>query len=247
MRILTFILLICFNATLAQVPNDSYELLWQDDFTGRHLDYKKWNYKSLGERRDAINVRNCATVQNGYLALRTEIVNDTINSVMLSTQHKFETTFGYFEVKCKLQHEEGHWSAFWLQSTIFGRFIGDVQRSGAEIDIFEYFPNKPKQIHHTLHYDGYKEHHKVRHKVVKDRKFKKNAWHTFGLEWTPDYYIYYIDGEAQFKVDEGISHRNQYIILSLEVGEQAGDIRKAKLPDYFIIDYVKVYKQKSPD
>lgn len=226
----------------AQAPNDHYKLVWQDQFNGHHLDTKKWSYRSLGERRDAYNVRRCVTVQKGFLALRTEEKNDSIFSAMISTQNRFETSYGYFEIKCLLPHEIGHWSAFWLQTPDIGKYIGEPAKAGAEIDIMEYFTNRPKQIHQTLHYDGYQEHHKIIHNVVRSKRFKQNNWHTFGLEWTPTSYTYYIDGEATFTVTEGISQRDQYIILSLEVGEQAGDISKANLPDYFIVDYIKVYK-----
>ena len=240
---LTFIFLVAVSLN-AQVPSDNYELVWEDEFEGEYLNANNWNYRSLGPRRDALNVRRCATVQKGLLALRTEEKNDSVYSVMLSTQNKYETTYGYFEVKCLLPRVTGHWSAFWLQTPIMGEYIGEPDKAGAEIDIFEYFPNKPKQIHHTLHYDGYEEHHKVKHKIVKHKRFTKNNWHTFGLEWTPDSYTYYIDGEAQFTVKEGVSQRDQYILLSLEVGEQAGKMHKNTLPDYFIVDYVKVYKVK---
>ena len=33
----------------------------------------------------------------------------------------------------------------------------------------------------------------------------------------------------------------QYMLLSDEIGSWAGDITKAKLPDRFLVDYVRVY------
>jgi hypothetical protein len=33
----------------------------------------------------------------------------------------------------------------------------------------------------------------------------------------------------------------EYILLSDEIGNWAGDIAKAKLPDQFCVDYVRVY------
>lgn len=245
MKYYLIILFFCFNSIslLSQAPNEQYKLIWEDNFDGLTLDETKWDYRSLGKRRDAFNVERCATLQNGYLALRTESKNDTIFSTMLSTQNKFETTYGYFEIRCLLQQETGHWSAFWLQSNILGKYIGDPAKSGAEIDIYEFLPNKPKQIKQTVHWDGYKEHHKNKHKTVKNRKFNLTEFHTFGLEWTPTHYTYYIDGKPTFTVKEGISKKDQYIIVSLEVGDWAGSINKANLPDYLIVDYIKVYQK----
>jgi hypothetical protein len=34
------------------------------------------------------------------------------------------------------------------------------------------------------------------------------------------------------------------MILSLEVGEWAGDIAEAELPDSLVVDYVRVYQRK---
>lgn len=239
----SLIICILFFSVKSQVPSSDYQLVWEDNFDGQELDNTKWRHRSLGERRKAFNIRDCATVQKGYLAIRTETKNDSIFSSMLSTQGKFETTYGYFEIRCLLQQEIGHWSAFWLQSDNFGEYIGDPAKSGAEIDIYEFLPNKPRHIHHTVHWDGYGPHHKNKHKTIKKKHFNLNEFHTFGLEWTPTHYTYYIDGEPTFTVKEGISMKNQYIIVSLEVGDWAGKIKKSELPDYLIVDYVKVYKK----
>ena len=237
--------LLCYSlfTIQSQVPSENYKLVWEDDFNGLELDKDKWSPRSLGHRRDAFNVAKNATVQNGYLALRSENINDTIFSSMISTQNKFETTYGYFEIRCLLQQEIGHWSAFWLQSQIIGEHIGSPDKGGAEIDIYEFLPNKAHQIHQTVHWDGYGKHHKNKHKTVKNKKFNLNEFHTFGVEWTPTYYTYYIDGEPTFTVKEGISKRDQYIIVSLEVGDWAGEIQKENLLDYLIVDYIKVYKK----
>ena len=39
----------------------------------------------------------------------------------------------------------------------------------------------------------------------------------------------------------GVCQVPEYIKLSDEIGDWAGDIKKAKLPDAFLVDYVRVY------
>jgi hypothetical protein len=39
----------------------------------------------------------------------------------------------------------------------------------------------------------------------------------------------------------GVCQVPQYMLLSDEIGPWAGDITKAKLPDRFLVDYVRVY------
>jgi hypothetical protein len=54
-----------------------------------------------------------------------------------------------------------------------------------------------------------------------------------------------VDGKETWRTDKGVSHRPEYMILSLEVGEWAGDISKAELPDHLYVDYVRVYKNSA--
>ena len=53
-----------------------------------------------------------------------------------------------------------------------------------------------------------------------------------------------VNVKETWRSDKGISHRSQYIILSLEVGKWAGDIAQAQLPDRLHADYVRVYQRQ---
>ena len=67
------------------------------------------------------------------------------------------------------------------------------------------------------------------------------GWHTFGLWWKPDEYIFYVDGKETWRTKKAVSQVSEYIKLSDEIGDWAGDIKKATLPDQFLVDYVRVY------
>jgi beta-glucanase (GH16 family) len=195
---------------------------------------------ACGRRRDAINVKEAVTLDGrGHLVLTTNKVGGKYHTGMIGTQGVFERAFGYFECRVKLQTALGHWSAFWLQSPRLGKVIGDTKRSGTEIDIFEYLVNKGDRIQHTLHWDGYGKDHKSAAHVHKRAGLSK-GWHTVGLEWKKDEYVFYVDGKETWRTNKGVSHTPQYIILSLEVGKWAGDIAKAKLPNSVYFDYVRV-------
>jgi beta-glucanase (GH16 family) len=234
------------NSYCQSIPIENYELFWNDEFEINTLDESKWTHRSLGPRRDAINIKSAIAIHEaGHLVITTERVGGKYYTGMVSTDGKFMTTFGYFEAKVYLQKERGHWSAFWLQSPTKGREIGNVKDSGAEIDIFEYLGNKRKRVQHAIHWDGYKkEHLKSKSKKIKDKTLK-SGWHTFGLLWTAEEYVFYVNGNETWRTSEAISQRPQYIILSVEVGNWAGKIHRANLPDSFLVDYVRVYKPKS--
>jgi len=224
---------------------DKYELAWSDEFEGGELDMGKWGYRGLGPRRDAVNVREAVSLNGrGQLILTTERSNGQYHTAMIGTQDKYETAFGYFECRVRLQSQLGHWSAFWLQSPSLGNPVGDPKKAGTEIDIFEYLRKDGARVHHNLHWDGYGKDHKHAGKTV-DVPGLDKGWHTFGLLWTDKEYVFYVDGRPTWRSDQGISHRRQYIILSLEVGKWAGDIEQAKLPDQLLVDYVRVYKKRA--
>ena len=229
---------------LHEIPLKGYKLVWSDEFDGRWLDTKKWGHRALGPRRDAVNSEECATLDGrGHLLLTTKRKGGKYLTAMISTEGKFETTYGYFECRAKLQRELGHWSAFWLQSPTIGKEIGKPQTSGVEVDIFEYLRKDGDTIRHNLHWDGYRDHHKHTGGRGKVPGLSK-GWHTFGVHWTKDEYVFYVDNKATWRAKKPISQRSQYIILSLEVGPWAGDIAKAKLPDSLIVDHVRVYQKK---
>ena len=52
----------------------------------------------------------------------------------------------------------------------------------------------------------------------------------------------YVDGKETWRTKAGgVCQVPLYIKLSDEIGDWGGDITKAKLPDRFLVDYVRVY------
>ncbi len=223
-------------------PTDDYILIWSDEFDGTQLDMTKWGYRFLGPRGDAMLVKECVSLDGrGNLVLTTRKTGNQIETAMIGTEGKFEATFGYFEARMKFQTQLGHWAAFWLQSSTMAK-IGDPKVNGAEVDIIEFFGADRRTMFMNLHWDGYgQKHKKVGSKHTDDTLAK--GWHTVGLEWTPCEYVFFLDGKEVWRTDQAVSHTKEYVVLSLEVHKWAGDITKAKLPDSFCVDYVRVYSK----
>ena len=84
-----------------------------------------------------------------------------------------------------------------------------------------------------------------------ERKLEEtpDGFHVFGLDWSENGYVYYIDGKESWRVDGPVSHREEFILISTECrGYRYSDqpeenLKKAVLPDYFIVDYVRVYDE----
>jgi beta-glucanase (GH16 family) len=71
-----------------------------------------------------------------------------------------------------------------------------------------------------------------------------DAYHVFSVEWTPDEYIFRIDGKETWRTDQGISHQPEFPILSvLSSDYELGNIGKtSNLPQTMQVDWLKFWE-----
>ena len=265
-------------------PGKEWRLVWHDEFDGTELDMTKWSfrYHILQKRQMCLTDEAAKLDGKGNLVLSLIEKDGHYYSSQLQTgenyldrpgekfdesgfcwpiaefsKPKFMHKFGYYEIRCKLQTQEGWWSAFWLQSPRIGS-SPDPAVAGVEVDIMESF-RRDNTVSHNNHWSGYGPDHK--HAGSGDIKLgdTPDGYHTFGLEWTPDEYIYYIDGKESWRCSEAVSQTEQFILVSTEcmgyrwLNVLTGEpwqtntpdpaLKKAVLPDAFIVDYVRVYDE----
>jgi len=248
--LLPFLLLELLTVTAkAAAPDDqlplppqgrSFKLVWHDEFDGDKLDETRWAYRPDGKRKGGWWSRKAISLDgDGHLVITTFMDGDKPTDGCITTQGKFEHAFGYYLARVKLQKEPGHWSAFWITGPGVGK-VGDDGRDGTEIDIMEK-PWLDDRVQHAFHWDGYGKDHKSEGKVVKVPGGMEGR-HTFGLLWLPEEYAFYVDGNETWRSKAGgVCQVPQYMLLSDEIGNWAGDIADAKLPDQYMVDYVRVY------
>ncbi len=218
-----------------------WKLIWHDEFDGPKLDETKWNRLGDSKRRDGYWVKDDAYLNGkGALILRTKKDGERYTCGAVNTQGKFEHAFGYYVARCKLPKQPGHWPAFWLMCPGVGK-VGDAGRDGTEIDIVE-IPWRDGKITMNLHWDGYgKDHKSAGHSLTVPSLTE--GFHDFGLLWTPEQYVFYVDGKEVWRSGAGgVSQVPEYLKLTEEIGTWGGAIRKAELPDFFEVDYVRVYE-----
>ena len=229
------------------ISGKNYVLVWNDEFDGTSVDETKWNYRAEGTVRRLATVRrnNVSLDGKGHLLIVTD--KDASGNYFigqLGTDGIFDTTYGYFECRAMMNKSLGPHVAFWLQSPTFGQEIGNPAVSGTEIDIFEYHRKEPDIVHHNLHWDGYGEHPKSTGKKVPIAGIG-DGFHTFGLEWTEDEYVFFVNGVETWRTSTAVSKRSQYIILSAELTGWGGKPEKGNFPDTVVFDYVRVYKNQT--
>jgi len=224
----------------AAPQGQTWKLVWHDEFEGTKLDETKWEIPPDGKRKGGYWMRKAVSLDGkGHLKIETLKEGDKYIDGCAHTRGKFEHAFGYYVARMQIQKQPGHWSAFWMMGPGVTK-VGDQGRDGTEIDIVEK-PWLDDRVQHTFHWDGYGKDHKSEGKVVKVPGVME-GFHTCALWWKPDEYIFYVDGKETWRSKAGgVCQVPQYMKLSDEVGNWAGDIAKAKLPDHFLVDYVRVY------
>lgn len=169
--------------------------------------------------------------------------------------------FGYYEIRCKLPQGRGFWPAFWLHN---GGCDAASQAAGTsfynEIDIFENDGRDMTKHTSNLHAyipgtvnpdtnntagcpivsDAYQEY----HLSSTDPDFSN--WHTFAVDWTPNYFVWYIDGKEVRKSpnDIGITHP-MHIIANLAIFPWDLPDASTPFPSLMTIDYMNRYKLKT--
>jgi hypothetical protein len=226
------------NSLPSAPAGKTWKLIWHDEFDGDKLDESKWDVPN-NQRRDGWWSPKAVAVDNGHLAISTLKDGDKYLDACVRTRGKFEHAHGYYVARIKLQDQPGHWSAFWLYNSCVCK-VGDEGRDGTEIDIMEK-PWLNDRVQHALHWDGYGEAHRSKGEVSTVPGVM-DGFHTFALWWKADEYVFYVDGIEKWRTNAGgVCQVPLYIKLSDEIGKWGGDITKAKLPDRFLVDYVRVY------
>ena len=237
---------------------DGYNLVFCDEFDGDKLDTDAWKYRGSGVRRGGFNGESQVAVKDGNLYLTGEYLTDGkygegwYTGMISLKQHYLR---GYYEIRCKCNKDKGFWSAFWIQSpnNPYDHYISQGGVNGAEIDIFEamsadaFLPMNRNSVAQTVHCNGWDEDiENIDSRCLGDFKVGKdiyNEYNTYGLEWTEDEYIFYINGveSARTSFGNGVSTIPEEVIVSLEIPEEINFEK-----DYstqMVVDYVKIYQK----
>lgn len=253
-----------------------FELVWSDEFDGETVDTEKWDYRlsMMGKRHPAWTDKG-VKLENGCAVFGIYEENGEIVSSQLQTgynfmdepvqkskfmeehlqwpigklrQSKYTKKYGYFECRCRLQKMPGWWSAFWIQSPIIGASL-DPKLTGSEVDIME--SSRPGRVHrHNVFTGGYGQ--DMQRFSAGGQDMDTEEFHTFGVLWLPDKYVFYVDGVEDGVVEDAVSGVPAFILVSTEPfgyrQESHRPTEEAKAAaaagDTFLVDYVRVFDIK---
>lgn len=185
------------------------------------------------------------------------ITGDNNNNKGTSDTMLFSQAFGYFECRVKFPKSKGLWSAFWLQSSNM-RKVGNEGEDGTEIDVFEsaFIKSKTPKMGHALLWDGYGSDGKVEDYIGELEQDLYDGYHTYALKWTPEYYVFYIDGNPTWATKGGnVSKVREFLRFTVEIdagdgygphGQKIGKFSHDNADnDDFMVDYVKVWQNEN--
>ncbi|MBS9462246.1 glycoside hydrolase family 16 protein [Flagellimonas sp. 389] len=231
-------------------PNDQ---LWSFDI-GNGPGGDGWGNQELQYYTDrSDNVR----VENGVLlitAREESFEGSQYTSARLITKDKFEQQYGRFEARIRLPFGQGIWPAFWM----LGADIDENPWPGAgEIDIMEYRGQEPSILIGSVHGPGYNGGDAISKEFTLENDRFDTGFHTFGIEWGPDFINYYVDDVLYNQITpedvdeetdgEGVwvFDKPFFILMNLAVGGTfvGSPNAETQFPQTMIVDYVRVYKQ----
>jgi len=237
---------------------------FDDEFDGPAIDQTKWNIygpnywdqKSRWSRDNTI-------IGGGVVRLRYEKKTGPHNddpkeksrdytSGFLETYGKWVQRYGYFEARMRLPTAPGLWPAFWLMPDRGGPNEPQWKRQstengGMEFDVMEHLTRwGPHRYNIAFHWDGYQKNH---HQTGTTRVYvapDKTGFLTAGLLWLPGLAVYYCNGrEVARWEDPRIASVPADMMFTLpQGGWDNSPLDPARLPDDFVIDYVRVWQRK---
>jgi beta-glucanase (GH16 family) len=230
--------------SLNDIPNiGDYTLAWEDNFEGPVLDTTKWRYRAENNIRVFAKIlrSNVTMSDSGFVRLAARKDGDNFSASQIATHETYLQKYGYFEARCRVNSTMGPHSAFWMQSPTMGA-TNNPTVDGTEIDIFEYhLANGPDIIHYNLHWNGYGTNHQSTGSTDLIPG-TGTGFHTFGVEWTPAQYIFYVDGVEQWRSTSAVSRRSEFMLLSMEITGFGGNRYAGVYPDYLDVDYVRAFQ-----
>ncbi len=233
-----------------------YNLVVYDEFEGDSLNTEIWQTRGNGPRRGGYNADSQVEVKDGNMIISGEYLTDGeygegwyTAAVKLKERYKH----GYFEIRCICNDSPGYWSAFWIQAD--APYTASVSKGGvggAELDIFEsYCYNGDKYaVTNTIHCAGVDGVQEGFQSALLGKFYGNNItkeYNTYGLEWTEDEYIFYINGieTVRSSFGNGVSQVEEDVIVSLEIPDlsELEGLDKSTFKTEFIVDYVKIYQK----
>jgi len=165
----------------------------------------------------------------------------------VGTEGIYGFTYGFAAARIRTQSARGQHAAFWMQS-IGGQKPGGAKKGGAEIDVMEYFGDDHPEggltsFTYFLDENGKKQ---TVGGWLPDVEELGDDWasdyHVFSVEWTPEEYVFRIDGKVTERLEGETSGQEEFLILSLLSSDYELPRFNGELPETMEVDWARVWE-----
>ncbi|MGI4832065.1 MAG: discoidin domain-containing protein [Janthinobacterium lividum] len=242
------------------------KLAWHDEFDGPSIDRNNWDFELKGDGQgtgqldyttdrpeNARIERDPANAANGNLVLnilKEEYKGLHYTSARLRTYKKIDFQYGKMVARVKGVYSQGNGFAFWLLGSDYETVTWP---KCGEVDIFENTGRLPGHNIGTAHFAGPSGQDAISqgsYDLPAGQRWA-DAFHEVGIEWSPTYIKWTIDGQVYHTLDltnpiNGYRPFNRpfFILLSVGMGGSYSGPPDATTvnPMPAVIDWVRVYK-----
>ena len=162
----------------------------------------------------------------------------------------YATQYGLFEMRMKMPDTGGGgYVSWWLIGTQDDDpFDGSGSRQNGEIDVFETFFKSPGLFEPKVHAWDDPNLREWSDTVKLDGAPEDyvHSFHTYAMDWRPEGTAFYVDGKPVARTTESPQYR-MCMILSMYINSDFSgwDTPETDYPIEWLIDYVRVYKDKN--
>ena len=164
------------------------------------------------------------------------------------TRSTFEQQFGYFEAKSRPPAQPGALPAFWAW------WNADDWTYRREIDVYEIPGADGSRALHNVHTDCQPREQGAAPTVWRGGEAAvdppaDDAFHVWGVEWTPTSIGFYVDGEETTRVEgraveECFAGEPLWLVLSTHVNDEFGDPTEAEYPYTHEFEWVRAWQRE---
>ncbi|MEF7562363.1 glycoside hydrolase family 16 protein [Bacillus infantis] len=226
----------------AVTEQDGWHLVWNDEFHSEKS-LIKWNPQNWPSKKNGewqYYLPENIDVQDGSLVIssrKESFKGRSYTSGAVTTEDKFEFTYGKIEIRAKLPKGQGVFPALWL--------VNSEEYWLPEINIVESIGQDPNELYFVVHWRDEKGEQKRDYKKLTGETDFAEDFHLYGLIWEPGRIVWTLDGKNIFETKKYSPDIPLFMYLNTAIGGTwpgPPDPRDS-FPKELLIDYVRVYQQ----